>query len=182
MAWRNVIMWGAVSGLISVGLGLFGSSSSSKASKRQAAIYEEQARLNRQIGAFNAQISEASGIEAVNAIAKQTKRTLGEQKVAFSNRGISLEGSPMFVLGDTLTMGSEKAQEAYFNSQVQKINYQYAALGATATATARAEEAKYAGLQSTITAAQQVMGVLSNLNSASKLGISSGFNILKYWQ
>lgn len=172
----------SILGLGSIGLGLFGSFSSINASNRQATIYDEQAELNRQIGAFNAQMSELSGIDAVHAIAKQTKRMLGDQKSAFSSRGITLEGSPMFVLGDTLSMGTEKSQEAYFNAQVQKVNYQYAALGATATATSKAEEAKYTGLQSTITAAKQAMMLSSISKSASNLGIDPSVNILQYWK
>lgn len=163
------------------GLGLFGSFKSAQISRKQASIYEEQAELNRQIGSFNAAVSELSGIKAVEGMAQQTKRMIGEQKVAFSNRGITLEGSPMLVLGDTLTMGAEKAQEEYFNAQVQKINYQYAAIGATATATSHAEEARYKGLSSTITAAKQIMGSPIISESLADMGVKQGVNILKYW-
>jgi hypothetical protein len=125
-----------------LGLGLFGSLVSRNAYNRQATLYEEQGALNRQLGRFNAEVSERTGLESVKAITEQTKKVLGEQALAFSNRGISLEGSPMFVLGETVTMGSKQAQEAYFNAEVQKVNALYASYGATSTASAQSESAR----------------------------------------
>jgi hypothetical protein len=147
-------------------LGLIGLFSSKRESDRQVAMYEYQAQLNRQIGAFNAEVAMQNGVESVNSIALQTKRNLGRQMVSFANRGVSMEGSPMFVLGDTLTMGSKQAQEAYFNAEVQKTNYIYGAQTAGAQATSAAENARYQSLSKTIGIFQQFMDGAKLMNSA----------------
>jgi hypothetical protein len=142
--------FGTVIAIANVAMKMYSLFNSKNASDRQVAEYDQQAALNRQIGAFNAEVAQRSGVEAVNAIALQTKRVVGEQMVSFANRGISMEGSPMYVIGDTLTMGSKRSQEAYLNSEVQRINYLYAAQGASATASAAAESASYKSLGKTV--------------------------------
>jgi hypothetical protein len=136
--------------LASTAVGMFSAFQSSEAAERQADMYNQQAALNRGVGAFNVLTAQRNGVESVKGVALQTKRLLGEQMVSFSNRGISMEGSPMYVLGDTLTMGAQHAQEQYFNAEVQKINYEYAAEGASATAMANAENARYKAMSSTL--------------------------------
>jgi hypothetical protein len=155
------------------GMGLFGAFSSKNASNRQASIYEEQSALNRQIGAFNAEIAEKTGVEAVRAIAQQTKRVIGQQMVAFANRGITMEGSPMLVLGETLTMGSKHAQETYFNAEVKKINYLYAAQGASANAASAAESATAKATSSTIDIFKQFTEGAKLLQSSLSSGVTN---------
>jgi hypothetical protein len=140
----------SIASLGNFALNLFGLFNSKNESDRQATLYEQQAALNRQIGAFNAEVAQRSGVEAVNAVALQTKRLVGEQLLSFANRGISMEGSPMYVIGDTITMGSKRAQEEYFNSEVKRINYLFAAQGASATASAAAESASYHSLSKSV--------------------------------
>lgn len=139
------------------GLGLFGTFSGRNAYNHQATVYEEQAALNKQIGLFNAEVAERTGVESVKAIAKHTKRLVGEQMVSFSNRGITMEGSPMFVLGDTVSMGSQQAQEAYFNAEVNKVNALYRAYGASTEASARAESAKGSAMAKSLDIFNQFM-------------------------
>lgn len=130
-------------GLGSVAMGLFAGLSKQAIYRQQENSYLQQAELNRQIGEFNAAAVERTGTQNIRAIVEQTKRLMGYQINLLTNRGISLEGSPMFVLGDTKTMGMQRAQEAYFNTQVAKVNSQYAAFSATQRALSMAEEAKY---------------------------------------
>jgi hypothetical protein len=137
------LIFEAVLGLGSFGLGLFGLSQSRKAYKRQEQHYNQQEEMNRQIGAFNAQVAERVGAENAAAIAMQTKRTLGEQRVEFARRGVSMEGSPMFVMGETMTMGAKQVQQAYFDGQVNKINAQFNAYTASSHDMARADNARF---------------------------------------
>ncbi len=155
---------GDIFSLGSFGLNLFAHKKSREAYRKQENSYNQQAELNKQIGAFNAEVAERTGDETVYAIVQQTKKLLGKQIVEFSNRGIELEGSPMLVLGETLTMGKAEAQSAYFNAQVNKINYQFGAMGATATARNAAEQAKYGAMSS----------MVNMMNS-----VKDGYNLMK---
>jgi hypothetical protein len=161
---------GSIMNLGNFALSLFGAFRSRNASNRQATIYEEQAALNRRIGQFNAEIAEKAGIESVQAVAQQTKRLLGAQMVAFSHRGISLEGSPMFVLGDTLTMGSKQAQEAYFNAEVSKTNYLYGAQSAVAQASSAAESARFKAMSSSLDIFKSFLQGAQMLKSQASIG------------
>lgn len=118
--------------------------------RKQSGYYEWEAQLNRDIGALNAQAAQYSGEQAVSAIAAQTKKILSRQLVEFSNRGIELDGSPMFVMGEAETMGSRAAQNAYFNAQVEKLNYLYKAEAAVRAAKNKAEESQYSSYSSMI--------------------------------
>jgi len=84
----------------------------------------------------------------------------------------------MFIVGDTLTMGSKKAQEAYFNAQIQKTNYQYAAAGASSTAAANAENAAFKAKSETfnifsriLNGAQTVPQMIGNIFDSKTWGI-----------
>jgi hypothetical protein len=157
---------GTIMQLGSFGLGLFGSFSSRNAANRQATYSEQEAALNRRIGAFNAEIAERTGAESVQAIARQTKRTIGAQKNEFARRGISMEGSPMFVMGDTLTMGSKQAQEAYFNAQVNKINALHGAYKYSSADMKRAEDSRMSAMSSNIDIFKQFIEGARGINSA----------------
>lgn len=146
----------AALGIGSFGLSLFGSISARNAARRQEVSYNEQAALNRKIGQFNAMIAERTGQIRMQAAIEMTKKTLASQIVEFSNRGVSLEGSPMLVLGETQTMGEAHAQEEYFNSQVNKINALYGAWTASKTAENNAENARYSALTSMVNTAKSV--------------------------
>ncbi len=161
----------------SMAVGLFSSVSSARASRKVATFYDEQAEMNRQIGAFNAEVSEFNGRKAVAAIAKQTKQLLADQTGVFHMRGISLDGSPQMVLGQTLAMGSEKAQEAAFNANVQAVNYRYSAMSAVAEANAKSEEARYAAKTSLLKGVGQLLQGNDLKKSAETLGIDPTKNI-----
>lgn len=115
----------------SFGLNLFSNAINVRNYRKQENYYLRQAEINRRLGAFNAEVAERTGTESMYAIAQQTKKLLGSRIAEMSNRGITLEGSPMFVLGEIETMGRAEAQNAYFNSQVSKINAIFSAEGAT---------------------------------------------------
>lgn len=144
---------GSVSNIMSLGsfaVNLFANNRKRQLYQQQQGYYEWEAEINRKIGQLNAQAAEYAGNQAVSAIASQTKKILGKQLVEFSNRGVELEGSPLFVMGETETMGSREAQNAYFNAQVEKLNYQFRAEAAARGAQNRADEAKYGSYASMI--------------------------------
>lgn len=142
-----------------------GSRKAKKIAKHQQSTYLYEASLNRQIGEFNAEIIDVMGQETVTGIAYETRRILGEQRASFSGRGITMEGSPMFVMGNTQTMGSKKAQEASFNSQVNKMNTLYAAERASANAMSRAESAQMQAKSAQMDTNRQLIGQFKNLKS-----------------
>ena len=150
--------FGSIAAIGSFAVGLFGAARSRNAANRQSDYYDREAALNRRIGAFNAEIAERIGAESVRGIAQQTKRILGAQKNEFARRGIAMEGSPMFVMGETITMGSKTAQEAYFNAQVNKVNAYHSAYRASAADMARAEDARMSAMTSNIGIFQQFLG------------------------
>jgi len=173
--------FGVLGNLASVGIGLFGAFGSVSKSRDQQSFYEEQSALNRQIGAFNAEVAMRTGIESVDAIAQMTRRLVGQQRASFAGRGISMDGSPMMILGETITMGSKKAQEAYFNAEVQATNARYNMLSAVSKADNLASQASYRSLSNTIDMAKQLMS-LSNIGEYQKsTGVAPNFNIFKFW-
>lgn len=144
-------------GLLSLGVNLWATNEAKSAAQQQSADYELQAEINRQIGAFNAQVAEITGEDAVAAIADETAQLLGRQRVAFARHGIEMVGTPYFVLGDTYRMGQRKAQQAYFNAQVQKINAQHTADTAVASSKASASNYSYQALSHTLNLFQNFM-------------------------
>lgn len=144
-------------GLFSLGVNLWGSNKARAAAEQQSADYQIQAEINRQIGAFNAQVAEITGEDAVSAIADETSKLIGKQKVAFARHGIEMVGTPYFVLGETYRMGLKKAQQAYFNAQVQKINAQHTAATAVAASKASASNYSYQALSHTLNLFQNFM-------------------------
>ena len=107
---------GSIGNIMSLGsfaINLFANNRKRQLYQQQQGYYEWEAEINRRIGQLNAQAAEYSGKQAVSAIAAQTKKILGKQLVEFSNRGIELEGSPSFVMGETETMGSREAQNNF---------------------------------------------------------------------
>lgn len=157
----------------SFGLNLFGNISSRNAYRQQENSYLQQAELNKRIGQFNAEVAERTGTETMYAIVEQTKKLMGKQIVEFGNRGIDLDGSPMLVLGETATMGSAMAQSAYFNAQVQKVNYQLGASNAVNAALNGAEQARYGALSSMM---NTVMGMKQGFDLMKSMAKSSTIN------
>lgn len=105
---------GDIFSLGSFGLNLFAHEKTRKAYREQENSYNQQAELNKQIGAFNAEVAERTGDETVYAIVQQTKKLLGKQIVEFSNRGIELEGSPMLCTGRDTDHGQGEGSECLF--------------------------------------------------------------------
>ncbi|MBR1735197.1 MAG: hypothetical protein IJ730_07155 [Alphaproteobacteria bacterium] len=162
---------GSISNVMSLGsfaVNLFTNNRKRQLQREQQGYYEWEAEINRRIGQLNAQAAEYSGDQAVSAIAAQTKKILSKQFVEFSNRGIELEGSPALVLGETETMGSREAQNAYFNAQVEKINYLYKAEAASRSAQNRADEARYGSYASMIDSLKGVKDGFQLMNSMFK--------------
>lgn len=139
------------------GMGLFSSSKAKKGYKEQAKEYEGQDVLNRQIGALNAAVVEYTGEETVSAILLETKKLMGAQRVMFARNGIEMSGSPMFVLGETFTMGSKRAQEAYFNMKIDKINKRYGAIEASAVARGNADRSRWNAKSESLNIFKQVI-------------------------
>lgn len=156
----------------SLGLNLFANVSSRNASKASENSYLQQAEINRQIGALNAEAANRAGTESMYSIIAQTKKMLGSQIVAFSNRGIDLEGSPMMVLGETATMGQAHAQQALFNARVNAINYELGAQSAIGNAMHYAETSKYnaaTSMMNTVTGVADGYKMMKSMFSSSTL-------------
>lgn len=153
-----------------IGLSLYGNRQARSRFRKNMNVYQEQILINQEIGAFNATIADMTGREQVSAIALETKRLISEQRASFANRGIEFAGSPVFVLGDTYSMGSKKAQEAYFNAQVQKTNAQYNALTAMKHAEIKMEEAKWGARQQNLQLAQNIPSYLETVGNIFNIG------------
>lgn len=156
--------FGGALGFLNIAAGVFGSVRGIEVSREQEGYYMRQAEINRQIGQFNYEVSMRQGKESVDAIATATRRLLGEQRASFAGRGIDLEGSPMMILGETLTMGSKQAQEAYFNAEVQATNALYNMNSEVMKSENAASQAKYEGLSNTVNLAKQLVGVKTNID------------------
>ncbi len=169
-------------GLASVGLGLYGAFRGRQLSGRQEAHYQEQAELNRRIGAFNAEIAIRNGKEQAQGIAEMTRKLLGTQRALFAGRGLKMEGSPMMVLGETFTMGVKQAQEAIFNSEVEAENARYNSVSTVSRAQNMAAQSGFAKLSSTINIAQQAMSLGNIAKYQESTGVSPSFNIFKFWE
>jgi hypothetical protein len=165
-----------IASLGKIGMGLFGAFSAKEAADNRRNFYEEQAILNRQIGAFNAQVAEMVGSQQAEAISIQTKRAISEQIVAFGNRGISLDGSPMLVLQETINTGTKAAQEAYFNAAVSKQNALYGGYIAASQSRAKAEDAKYQAKQAISNIFEQFVSGISLGKSAFKSALPPAKN------
>lgn len=157
----------------SFGLNLFSNISKKNAYRAQENTYVQQAEINRKIGLLNAEVADRTGTETTYAIIRQTKKMLGSNIVAWGNRGVSLEGSPMLVLGEIATMGEAEAQNAYFNAQVQKINYQLNTSQVVNSAISGAEQAKYGAFSSMI---QSAMSLKQGFDMVKSMMASSNLN------
>lgn len=154
---------------LNAGISLYGQYEASKAASQQAADYQVQAEINRQIGLFNAEVAEMTGQAAVSAIAEQTKKIMGQQRVAFARSGVEMVGDPNFVLGNTYYMGQQKAQEAYFNAQVQKINALHNSQNAVSANKSASSQATYQALSNTISIFDTITDTVKSISSLSKL-------------
>jgi hypothetical protein len=172
--------FGTLVGLSQVGLGLFGTFKARQQSLQQQSFYNEQASVNRALGAFNAEVALRTGEETVEGIALMTRRLLGQQRAAFAGRGISLEGSPMMLLGETITMGAKQAQQAYFNSEVQAVNARHNAVTAVAKNENAADFAKFNALTNTIGMAKQLTSLSTIAQYQKSTGVAPSFNLFKW--
>lgn len=73
-----------------VGGQIFGGISARKASKKQQRMFDEQARLERELAEFQARQAE-----------RKFDDFLGDQKVAIASSGIKLEGSALDIIAET---------------------------------------------------------------------------------
>ncbi|NCB00834.1 MAG: hypothetical protein EOM67_01535 [Spirochaetia bacterium] len=152
------------------GLSLFSRNKARKQYKSQESAFKEQAALNMHIGAFNAAVAEHAGEEESTAIFNETKRIYGEQRVKFAQMGIEMSGSPMFVMGETLSMGMKKYQESKFNTNVNMMNTRYAAIAATSTAKANAESARWGARGENVNIFKDVLQGVKMLSSMASSG------------
>jgi len=134
-------------------------------SKQQVNAYLREAALNKQIGTFNSEVANRTGMAAVQGIMHETSQLLSKQVNIMSNRGISLEGSPMLVLGETVAMGEKKAQEAMFNANVRGINHQFSAEIAAQHAITRAETANANAMIQSLNQAKTAVDSIKLLSS-----------------
>jgi len=169
--------------MISAGLGvfnflggLFGANNARNAAKKQQAHYEEQARLNRAMGEFNVKAIRQTGQEMSIGAAKATRSMISAQRAIFSGRGITTEGSPMMVMGETASMGLQKIQNIYFSSQVQEVDARYRAQAAVAQAENAAEGANYQAKQSTMQMVKMALGGANIINDHLKKGTMPKFS------
>jgi hypothetical protein len=147
----------------------------------QRSFYQEQTSINRAIGNFNEEVARRAGLEAVDGIALMTRRMIGKQRAAFAGSGVSGD-SPMMIVGETITMGSKQAQEAYFNSEVEAVNIRYKTYSAVSQSENAASSAKHQALQNTIGMAKQLLSLGEIGQYQKSTGVAPNFNIFKYWQ
>lgn len=83
--------------VISVGSQIMGGMAANKASKREASLLDEQAAL-----------AQAEAQAEATRKANENRKFLKRQKLAFLKNGVTLEGSPLFVLEETLEKGQEE--------------------------------------------------------------------------
>lgn len=124
-------------------MGFIGNNNKRKAAQEQERNYREQQRAALEVGDFN-----AAGIRITGTIqAKEQLRAIDVTKKkainTFRARGISLEGSPMFVLGDIDLMGDRQVQETLFNTAVNRYNAIFNAEASAHNLYAAAEQAHY---------------------------------------
>lgn len=170
---------GAIGGIASSIIGHRQASRAFDAQQRQyedqERHYQEQMELNRKIGAFNADIAERSGMESMFSILTQTKQVLGKQVSEMRGRGVELDGSPMLVLGDTITMGTAEAQSAYFNAQVQKENYKLGAQNAVNQAASAAQSAHFGATSARYNSMNEKLSMFGSIFDGLKLFASPTF-------
>lgn len=174
-------MWGAIVGGIGAALGAAGLimghneyKHTREAANRQKQEYERQLSINRQIAKFNNRALDFTSNIQVGKIQGETERVLKSEIATFRSRGVSLEGSPMFVLGETANMGAAKIQELLFNTEVKKKNMELSAEVNAAAARAGAESAN-------IMASEARIGMISNAMKSMK-GIIGGIGqVVKYF-
>lgn len=153
-----------------IGTNLYANAKTKSVSKQQQVAYYREAELNRRIGSLNSEAAERTGLLAVQGIQEQTKRLMSSQVNTFRSRGIDLEGSPMLVLGETVTMGEKQAQEAMFNAMVKEYNYQLSAETAAQHAMNKAETAQMTAMKSNLNMINGVFKGLNAIDSMSTLG------------
>lgn len=161
-----------------IGTNLFANAKVKTLSKRQQVAYYREAELNRRIGALNSEAAERTGLLAVQTIQEHTKRVMNAQVNIFRNRGIELEGSPMLVLGETVTTGEKQAKEAMFNAMVKQYNYQLSAETAAQHAMNNAERTQMKAMQSNLNMLGGVYKGLTAINSMAALGKFDGGGLL----
>ena len=175
-------MLGELVSIASLGLSIFGARRKDNELRKQQADYERQAEMNRQIGAFNAAIALTSGYDAVSAIAQETRMMVSEQRAIFATRGIESEGSPMMVMGETVAMGMQKAQEAFFNAKIQAYNAVLNANDSVSKASNAQEQAGVAIRNNLFGMAGQILNFGKTMSMAQQTNVKPNFNLFKYYQ
>jgi len=138
----------------------------------QAESSRSQASLNRKLGEFNASIAMRVGAGRARSTALMTRALIAEQRVTFASRGITSEGSPMLVMGETYSMGSRKVQEEWFNANVHAFQAHNAADAAVAQNLAMASNAVAQAGQQNV----QAGGALRDTIGLAKQIAMQGFN------
>lgn len=162
------------------GLSLFSRNKARKQYKSQESAFRDQAALNMHIGAFNAAVAEHAGEEEASAILDETLKMYSSQRVRFAQMGIEMSGSPMFVMGETLSMGARKYQEAKFNANVNKINSRFSAVAATASAKANAENARWGARGENVNIFRDLLQGAKMFSAGSSAGVVSDvFSLFK---
>jgi hypothetical protein len=159
----------ALMALGNFGLSMFGAFRARSISNRQEEFFNRQADFNMAVGEFNAQVAERSGYENAVTIAEQTREVLGAQIAEFNRRGISIEGSPQFILSKTVNIGRRGAKNAFFDAEVAAYNARQNAANAASQARMNAVQAGSMAMNQTFNIFRTMLSGMNIMRSQSYL-------------
>jgi hypothetical protein len=154
------------------GLSLLGASRAKALADRQEAFYNREASFNAAVGEFNAQVAARSGYENAVTISEQTKEVLGMQLAEFNRRGVSLEGSPQFILAKTVNTGLRGAKNALFEAGVTAYNARQNASNIASQGRMMASQAGAESMNQTFNLFRTMVSGMNVLKGSSYLGNS----------
>lgn len=175
-------LFSAITGIVGLGMSLFGHHQSRKAYKQQAGQIAEQRKLNEEVAAFNKSVMEQMYPETVEAIKLETRNAMARQLIAFAHSGADpSKSSPYMVFGETLRMGTKRLQEAYFNYNVDLKNEEFRAKGVLNSLDSEAINARYNARRASLGMFQAGIDGLSYFGSmfrnGNPFGSSSAVNL-----
>ena len=91
-------------------------------------VIGQKSRLNESLGHFNSEISSKTKNKVNRSVGQRINKMLMEYRCSIFGSESAMKGSPMFVTGNTLTMGNEASQEQFFDDEIKDINQKYDSL------------------------------------------------------
>lgn len=91
---------------------------------QSASSQRDAANYNARVAADNAVVARQQGEADAARLRRQSVKTLGDMRAAFAANGISLEGSPLDVLGDSASQFELDIQNATYNAELRALGYQ----------------------------------------------------------